>query len=138
MASSSNAKSVHIEIKTRSVCVAARSTHGPMPKIGRQIFGSWGSPSVVARSNLWHPGEPLPEELTQAIAQQLPIISFDAPFKRALFINIMGPRYDWPIPPIEQWVCTAAMAAAMSLPRSLDDVARAMGISESKDREAQS
>jgi DNA polymerase len=44
-------------------------------------------------------------------------------------------RYGWPIPPLEQWVCTASMAAAMALPRGLDKCAEVMGVAERKDKE---
>lgn len=47
----------------------------------------------------------------------------------------MGPRYGWPEPALEQWHCTAAMAAAMALPRKLEDAARLTGCSFQKDME---
>jgi len=87
---------------------------------------------------LWHPEDPLPRELFDAFERGSPIISYDAPFHRAVCIGIMGPRYGWPVPPFEQWVCTAAMAAAMDLPHGLDNAAKAMRIAECKDREDQS
>jgi DNA-directed RNA polymerase subunit N (RpoN/RPB10) len=100
--------------------------------------GIWVAGFAIGHDDvkLWHPGEPVPQELTQAIESKLPIISHDTPFKRALFIDIMGPRYGWPIPVLEQWVCTEAMAAEMALPRGLDDAAKAVGITELKDKEA--
>jgi DNA polymerase len=53
--------------------------------------------------------------------------------EEAIVTNIMAPRYGWPIPTYEQWACTAALAAAMALPRALDKAAKVMGISERKD-----
>ena len=85
---------------------------------------------------LWHPDDPVPPELTEAIANGTPITSYEAPFHRALFIGIMGPRHGWPVPPLEQWVCTAAMAAAVELPDRLDEAAKAIRVAEAKDKEA--
>ena len=132
------AQGLHIDIKTRSVC--------DQRKVDPRAYAeNWSTDILVAgyaigqdEVKLWHPDDPVPEDLTQAIASGLPIISSDAQFVRALFINIMGPRYDWPIPPLERWVCMAAMAAAMGLPSGLDDAAKAKGIAVHKDKEARS
>lgn len=82
---------------------------------------------------LWWPGDPVPEEIRYAIALDLPFIAHNAAMEEAIVTNIMAPRYGWPIPAPEQWACTAAMAAAMALPRALDKAAKVMGISERKD-----
>jgi hypothetical protein len=132
------AEGLHIEIKTRSVC--------DRRKVDPWIYSeNWSTDVLVVgyatghdEVKLWHPGDPVPQELTRALANGSPIIAYDAPFQRAIFTNIMGPRYDWPIPPLEQWVCAAAMAAALALPQGLAQAAKAMGIAEHQDREAHS
>ena len=132
------AEGLYIDIKTRSVCDRRKVD-------ARTYAENWSTDIWVAgfaigrgEVKLWHPGDPVPEELTRAIANGLFIIPHDARFVRALFINIMGPRHGWPIPPLDQWVCMAAMAVAMDLPSGLDDAAKAMGIAERKDNEARS
>jgi hypothetical protein len=132
------AEGLHIDIKTCSVC-------DPREVDPRTYAENWSTSILVAgyaigqdEVKLWHPDDPVPEDLTRAIARGLPIISHDARFVRALFINIMGPRHGWPIPPLEQCVCMAAMAAAMDLPSGLDDAAKVMGIAVHKDNEARS
>jgi DNA polymerase len=92
------AEGLHIDIKTRSVC-------DPRKVDPRTYTEDWSTEIWAAgyalgedEVKLWHRGDPVPQELTRAIASGLPIISYDAPFTFALFTNIMGPRYDWPIP----------------------------------------
>ena len=68
----------------------------------------------------WRPGDPIPD-LTADI-----IYAFNAGFEYAIWFNILGPRYGWPVPDITQFRCTAAMAAAMSLPRNLGDAIAAV------------
>jgi DNA polymerase len=129
------AEGLHIDFQTHSVCDPRRVD--PWPYAENWSTDVWVAGYAIGRDDvkLWHPGDPVPPELTLAISSGLPIISHDVPFKRALFINIMGPRYGWPIPPLEQWICTAAMAEAASLPPGLDEAARVQGIAEREDRE---
>jgi DNA polymerase len=101
-------KGLHIDIKTSSVY--------DRRKVDAWTYSeNWSTAVCVVgyaigedEVKLWHPEEPVPQELTQAIATNIPILAYDAEFQRATFINIMGPRYGWPIPPLEQWVCEAA------------------------------
>ena len=132
------AGNLYIDIKTRSVCDPRKVD--PRTYAENWSTAVWAAGYAIGQGEvkLWHPDDPVPQELTRAIASGLSIISYDAQLVRAVFINIMGLRYDWPIPPLEQWVCTAAMAAAMDLPSSLDDAAKVMGIAERKDNEARS
>lgn len=54
-------------------------------------------------------------------------------FERGVWKNIMEPRYGWPAIAGDQWRCSAAKAAAHSLPRGLDDACHALGLSIRKD-----
>jgi DNA polymerase bacteriophage-type len=54
-------------------------------------------------------------------------------FERVIWRHILAIRYGWPEPALEQWHCTGALAAAMVLPRSLGEAARALGLSVQKD-----
>ena len=47
--------------------------------------------------------------------------------------HILGPRFGWPLIPIERQRCTMAMALALSLPAKLDAVARALELRHQKD-----
>jgi DNA polymerase len=83
----------------------------------------------------WHPGDPLPTEITRAAEEGVPFAAHNAGFERAMFTNILKPRFGWPLPPIEQWHCTAALAAAQSLPRTLEGVTELLGCEHQKDME---
>ncbi len=56
-------------------------------------------------------------------------------FESCIHQNILTPRYGYPGVDIERRRCTAAKAAAMSLPRSLQDVARTLRLPVQKDME---
>lgn len=82
---------------------------------------------------LWTPDQPWPEELNAHIGANLPIFAHNAQFERLITDFISCPRYGCaPVAP-EQWYCTAAMAAAMALPRSLEGVGEALGLAIQKD-----
>lgn len=73
--------------------------------------------------------EPPPSE--EEIA--LHIEAHNAEFERAIWETIMVPLYGFTKD--VTWECTAARAAAMSLPRKLDDVNQVLGIDVQKDKE---
>lgn len=54
-------------------------------------------------------------------------------FDFGIWKNIAVPRLGWPDVPPNQWLCSAAKAAAHALPRSLDDAAAALGLKLRKD-----
>lgn len=58
------------------------------------------------------------------------LVAHNANFERTIWSKILGPRYGWPIPRLEQWQCTMAMALALSLPASLKNATRAVGIDD--------
>lgn len=59
--------------------------------------------------------------------------AWNAQFERVMWRDCGMRRYGWPEVKLEQWVCTAAEAAAMSLPRSLGECARVTGVEMQKD-----
>lgn len=87
-----------------------------------------------AEPQIWTPGDPFPDEIAYHIAGGGTLRAWNAAFERIIW-NEIGPRYGFPIVNLEQWVCSAAEAAAMSLPRSLDDCARVTGVKAQKDAE---
>lgn len=56
-------------------------------------------------------------------------------FERLAFNAVLGPRYGWPVPKIDQYTDTMHMAAAMALPQALGKAADALGLPIRKDRE---
>lgn len=83
----------------------------------------------------WNRGMPVPETIQRAYDEGAPFVAHNVGFDRAVFANILGPRYGWPVPPLERWYCSASMAAAMSLPRKLEEGAKLLGCVEQKDME---
>lgn len=61
--------------------------------------------------------------------------AWNAAFERIIWREIMVKRYGLPEITLERWVCTAAEAAALALPRALENAARVLGVSEQKDME---
>ena len=84
---------------------------------------------------LWTPHLPWPEELNEHIRQGHPIYAHNAQFERLITKNIAVPRYGCAPVALEQWFCTAAMAAAMAVPRSLEGVGEALDLEIKKDME---
>lgn len=77
-----------------------------------------------------------PQDISYALwTSNFTFTAHNAEFERAIWYHIGHKRYEWPEIPIEQWRCTAAKAAALSLPRKLVDVAKALGLSAQKDME---
>lgn len=95
------------------------------------------------RVKLWHPAFPS-VGLTETGAEYLPelftwiangglVEAHNIAFESAIWQNISTPRYGWPAIPTEQLRCSAAKAAAHSLPRGLDAAAAALGLDIRKD-----
>lgn len=99
-----------------------------------------GKPDDVA---LWHRAHPEhlisesnpPEDLFEAIADGMCFEAHNAFFEWCIWNNIMVPRYGWPIIPPHQWRCSAAKAAASSLPRKLEWACDVLSLSQQKDDE---
>lgn len=98
-------------------------------------------PGVTA---LWHPAFPQCEmdegfdgnsllELIDWIESGLPLEAYNAFFERAIWTNILTPKYGFPLPAWDQWRCSAAKAAAHALPRHLGDAGEALGLDTQKD-----
>jgi DNA polymerase len=81
----------------------------------------------------WTRGQLVPAPVKAHIEAGGIVSAYNANFERLAFLNVLGPRYGWPVPRLEQWDDTAAMAAAMGLPRALGMAAAAMGLSVQKD-----
>lgn len=82
---------------------------------------------------LWTMGETVPEDFAQAVAQGADMRAWNAQFERVIYHAVLMPRYGFPPIPLERWYCTAAEGAAMSLPRSLGEAAKALGVAVLKD-----
>lgn len=75
----------------------------------------------------------LPAEVHLHIINGGELRAWNAQFERVMWNEIMVKRYGAPKPELEQWMCSAAEAAAMALPRSLGQAAATLGIEQQKD-----
>lgn len=82
----------------------------------------------------WHSLD-FPDEIGQHIAAGGTIRAHNAQFERIMWREVLAKRYGVPMPDLEQFECSAAEAAAMGLPRSLDGVTSVLGVDAKKDRE---
>lgn len=73
-----------------------------------------------------------PADLAAHIRSGGRIRAYNAQFERNCFDN-MAARHGWPRPRIDQYICTAVEAAAMALPRSLEDVGSVLALPIQKD-----
>lgn len=84
----------------------------------------------------WFAPHPIPKDLHAMLQNpDCVVVAHNAGFERQMLRFVLGPRYGWPVPPIERWDDTAARAARQSLPRSLGDAAAALGLQTQKDTE---
>lgn len=83
---------------------------------------------------LWRPGDPLPKRLFKHITKGGKMVAHGAQFEIQMHRRKLGPLYGWPVPEIPQYRCTSAMASALALPASLEDLAEALGLEVGKDK----
>lgn len=76
---------------------------------------------------------PCPERVADHLRSGGRYDAWNQGFEKLMLEKCLGPRYGWPVPRPEQGFDTAAAAAAMALPRALDDAAKAVGSEVSKD-----
>jgi len=84
----------------------------------------------------WRPGQKCPADLEDYVLSGGMISGWNVVGFEMLAWNAqLGPLHGWPVPALEQYDDTAAMAAAMGLPRALGDASRALGLEVQKDDE---
>lgn len=82
----------------------------------------------------WKRGQPCPADIRAHVEAGGEIVAFNAAFERLIWWNVMTPRHGWPRPSLRQFRCTAVTAAAMSLPRSLEQLGAALDLDVRKDK----
>lgn len=85
--------------------------------------------------NIWTCLDPEPpRDLWAAIEARATLRAWNAQFE-TLGFDLLADRNGWPRPRYDQYVDTAAAAAAMCLPRALGDAAGALGLEVQKDKD---
>lgn len=126
---------LHLDWETRST-VDLRET-GVYPYAADPNTDIWLGAWAIdeEKPELWMPGMPVPAKIIEHVNAGGEIVAHNAQFERIIWREIAGPRYGWPDARMEQFHCTAAEAAAMSLPRSLGQLAQVLGLAQQKDDE---
>src|SRR5690349_203690 len=83
----------------------------------------------------WYPGQPVPQAILDHAAAGKYFSAHNVGFEYPLTNRLLHWRYRWPKLTISQMHDTAAEAAAMGLPRALEEVGAALGLAVRKDRE---
>lgn len=127
--------SAFVDFETRS--------EADLRKVGQSVYARHKSTEVLClaakitggQELLWLPGQPMPEELREVVERGGELHAHNAAFERVIWQHVMVVTHKWPKVRHNQWHCTAAKAASFALPRSLDQVAKALGLAEQKDAE---
>jgi len=82
---------------------------------------------------MWLPGDPIPPAWLEAATNlEWIVCAHNDAFERRIEQHIMGPRYRWPLVPIERHRCTMAAALAAALPAKLENAAAALQLTHQK------
>jgi len=75
------------------------------------------------------------EDLRHALSKATEIEAHNAEFERAIMKHVATVKFPEAFPeiPLEKWRCSAAKVAAHSLPRRLEDAAKVLGVTHTKD-----
>lgn len=87
------------------------------------------------RVELWLPGDPIPEELIEAVKRGDLIAAWNAGFERLIWNFVLAPKYGFPQLPLTRFYCIAALSRARGYPGALDKAARFAGLPYQKDME---
>ncbi len=78
---------------------------------------------------LWLPGKPLPRFVTHP--DEFTFRAWNSFFECCIWHNVL----DWPRVPIQQWTDTAALAAALAMPRALANCGAALDVAQDKQKD---
>ena len=110
--------------------------------VGAHIYAAHPSTEVLCVGycldagpvRIWHPGDSVPKEF-KLVAQnrQYAAVAHNAAFELQIERHILGPKYGFPVFPIERNICTMSLALALALPGSLDRLAKVLNLEHQKD-----
>jgi len=124
---------LHIDFETRSAV--------DLTKAGVYRYAEDPSTDILCMAyafdddepELWVPGDEVPISIVHHVKALGNLKAHNASFERIIWRDVLGPRYGFPIPDMEQWYCSAAEAAAMGLPRHLGQLASVLKLDQQKD-----
>lgn len=131
------------------------ATKKGLPVIGSAVYAEHPSTEILSVAynlkngqgiKLWLPGQPLPLELFQYLAQyqdhlpasytQLGIIeAHNSAFEVQICLKVLAKKYNWPLVNLRQFRCSSAKARAHALPGGLQPLGDALSIQHGKDKD---
>lgn len=134
-------RTVHLDWETRSAAPFGKSAgkkavsaiqyaQHPTTEV---IWASYAFNDEPIRQWRAYRGDPFPDDLRQAVLDGWTIAAHNAGFEQLIWTYVLQDAHDLPPLEMEQMDCTAARAAIMALPRSLDEVTKALGMEHQKD-----
>ena len=122
-----------LHLTTLALCLAYSYSEDPDTV---HIWAPWRGDLPFVRENLIvvsAPEEdPELEELLRRVVDGEKLCAHNAAFERANWENVCVRRWGWPRVPIEQWVCSMAVARAYGLPGGLDLAVKMLGLDVAK------
>lgn len=127
-------RTIHADVETRSPV--------DLRKCGAHVYFEHPDASVLMCAyrlddgplKIWTYDQPCPVDLAQAIEGGAECVAYNAAFETLAF-DLLAKRRGWPRIAYDRYVDTAAAAGAMALPRSLGDLAEALGLPVQKDKD---
>ena len=78
--------------------------------------------------------DPVPPEWIKGAADpEWRFSAFNTSFERAITFNLLGPRFNWPVPLLEQYDCSQTLALSYALPATLEGTAAVLKLANQKD-----
>jgi DNA polymerase len=126
-------REMHLDVETRSDVDLKK--YGPYRYVEGKHTDVWCACYAFGDGPVqdWVPGQPCPPAIVEHVRAKGWIVAHNAQFERLIWTHILHPRYGWPLPDHDRWICTMARAYAMALPGSLEGAAQAVGIEKGKD-----
>jgi len=125
---------IHADVETRSPV--------DLKKCGAYVYYEHPDTKVLMMAyrlddgplKMWTYDQPCPEDIARAIQDGAIISGWNVNFEHLAF-DLLADRCGWPRPHPDQYIDTAAAAAAMGLPRALGDAAEALDLPVLKDKD---
>lgn len=127
-------KTIHADVETRSPV--------DLRKQGAFVYFEHPDTTVLMMAyrlddqpiRMWTYDQPCPDDLRAALEGNATIVAYNSQFETLAF-DLLADRKGWPRVSYDRYIDTAAAASAMGLPRSLGDLAEALGLPIQKDKE---
>src|ERR1700745_221086 len=103
--------------------IETRSTQD-LKKVGQLNYATHPSTEILCIGycidhepvQIWHPGDPIPQEYRDAVRHGFVAVAHNAPFEMAIERHVLSQRHGFPVIPLERNVCTMSVANALALP----------------------